>query len=97
MAFLFKSKKNQDRGLASRDGSSGSQGSLQSAGARAAKEEKAAQHRATPTGSLSSFGDDHNHGSPDQQPYGRHRGPSIDQAPTAPSDLPVSFCHGTPC
>ncbi|KAL2757750.1 hypothetical protein ACRALDRAFT_1074662 [Sodiomyces alcalophilus JCM 7366] len=89
MAFLFKSKKNQDRALASRDGSSGSQGSIQSANAsaRLAKEEKAAQHRATPTGSLSSFGDDPNHGSPDH-PYGRQRGPSVDQAPTAPSDLP---------
>ncbi|ROT35326.1 kelch repeat-containing protein [Sodiomyces alkalinus F11] len=87
MAFLFKSKKNQDRALASRDGNSGSQGSIQSASARVAKEEKTAQHRATPTGSLSSFGDDANHGSPDQ-PYGRQRGPSVDQAPSAPSDLP---------
>ncbi|KAF3350234.1 hypothetical protein VD0002_g6087 [Verticillium dahliae] len=87
MAFLFKSKKNQDRALASRDGTSGSQGSIQSASARVAKDEKAAAQRSTPTGSMNSFGEEGSVGSPDQA-LGRQRGPSVDQAPSAPSDLP---------
>ncbi|EEY15640.1 kelch repeat-containing protein [Verticillium alfalfae VaMs.102] len=87
MAFLFKSKKNQDRALASRDGTSGSQGSIQSASARVAKDEKAVAQRSTPTGSMNSFGEEGSVGSPEQA-HGRQRGPSVDQAPSAPSDLP---------
>jgi hypothetical protein len=89
MAFLFKSKKHQERSLASRDGT-GSQGSVQSQTARIAKEEKVAAQRSTPTGSLNSFGED-SVGSPEQTYGGRQRGPSVDQAPSAPpqSDLPV--------
>ncbi|KAH7358225.1 kelch repeat-containing protein [Plectosphaerella cucumerina] len=89
MAFLFKSKKHQERSLASRDGT-GSQGSVQSQTARIAKEEKVAAQRSTPTGSLNSFGED-SVGSPEQTYGGRQRGPSVDQAPSAPpqSDLPL--------
>jgi hypothetical protein len=91
MAFLFKSKKSQDRALASRDG--GSQGSIQSGSARAVRDEKAAMQRATPTGSLNSIDNDGS-GSPDQG-YGR-RGPSVDQGPQQPqSDLAVSFAFLT--
>lgn len=69
MAFLFKSKKHQEKALSdrgARDGSlNGSQGSMQSPDARArvAREEKT--HRATPTGSLNSIDNDLGHGSPD--------------------------------
>ncbi|KEY68688.1 hypothetical protein S7711_00562 [Stachybotrys chartarum IBT 7711] len=88
MAFLFKSKKAQDRSLSSRDGTSGSQGSIQSATARIARDEK---HRATPTGSLHSLENDGSAGSPDQG-LGRRRGGSIDQVPPQTqnqvSDLP---------
>ncbi len=76
MAFLFKSKKHQDRGLASRDGS---QGSGQGMGAAArVRDEKGA--RSTPTGSLHSLDNDGSMGSP-EQPYGRQRGQSLDQQP----------------
>ncbi|KAI3545390.1 kelch domain-containing protein [Colletotrichum filicis] len=93
MAFLFKSKKNQDRALASRDGNSGgSQGSIQSQRERIAREEKNGTQRSTPTGSLNSIDRDGSAGagSPDQG-YTRQRGPSVDQIPTqAPSnDLPL--------
>ncbi|GKT62457.1 putative cell polarity protein [Colletotrichum tofieldiae] len=94
MAFLFKSKKNQDRALASRDGNSGggSQGSIQSQRERIAREEKSGTQRSTPTGSLNSIDRDGSAGagSPDQG-YGRQRGPSVDQAPSQPpsSDLPL--------
>ncbi|GKT42458.1 tip elongation aberrant protein Tea4 [Colletotrichum spaethianum] len=93
MAFLFKSKKNQDRALASRDGNSGggSQGSIQSQRERIAREEKSGTQRSTPTGSLNSIDRDGSAGagSPDQG-YGRQRGPSVDQTPSQPpsSDLP---------
>jgi hypothetical protein len=87
MAFLFKSKKQQqERGLASREGVPGSSGSLQG---RAARDEKAAIQRATPTGSLNSLQDDGSAGSPDTG-FGR-RAPSVDQIqPQQQSDLPVS-------
>ena len=94
MAFLFKSKKSQDRALASRDGNSGSQGSIQSASARVARDEKGMGHsRSTPTGSLNSIENDGSLGSPDQGPgpalgHGR-RGGSVDQTQQQ-SDLPVS-------
>ncbi|KHN98810.1 Kelch-type beta propeller [Metarhizium album ARSEF 1941] len=84
MAFLFKSKKNQDRALSSRDGNSGSQGSIQSAGSRLTRDEKnAIAQRATPTGSLSSV-DENGVGSPEQV----RRGGSLEQAQPS-SDLPL--------
>lgn len=100
MAFLFKSKKNQDRALASRDGNSGSQASNHSATARAPRDEKAPVNtRSTPTGSLTSLEQpqprDATPTSPDR-PQPPRRGPSIDQAQAQPqpgpptSDLPVS-------
>ncbi|KAK3372026.1 hypothetical protein B0H63DRAFT_453400 [Podospora didyma] len=76
MAFLFKSKKNQDRALASRDGPPGSGSSVQSAASRV-REEKGS--RSTPTGSLNSLDNDGSMGSPDGQGYGRQRGQSIEQ------------------
>ncbi|KAI9163339.1 Tip elongation aberrant protein [Paramyrothecium foliicola] len=94
MSFLFKSKKGQDRQLASRDGTSGSQGSIQSASSRVAKEEKAQlQHRATPTGSMHSIDNEGSMGSPDHGPgpalgHGR-RGGSVDQTTQPSSDLPL--------
>lgn len=92
MAFLFKSKKHQDRTTTSRDGSSGSQGSIQNAPGRAvARDDKnTALQRATPTGSLHSIDNDTNTSSPDQgqvQGHGRRTG-SVDTS--QPSDLPVS-------
>lgn len=70
MAFLFKSKKHQEKALSggrdAREGSlNGSQGSMQSPDARArvAREEKT--HRSTPTGSLNSIDNDAVNASPD--------------------------------
>lgn len=92
MAFLFKSKKNQDRALTSRDGPPSSGSSMQSAAARV-REEKGS--RSTPTGSLNSIDNEGSMGSPDQA-YGRQRGQSLEQsqqtqgpAQQQPSDLPV--------
>lgn len=86
MAFLFKSKKHQERALGGRDGHSGSQSSIQSNSARNA-DKNALQHRATPTGSLNSLENESTTGSPDQPPS--RRGGSVDQASQS-SDLPVS-------
>jgi len=81
MAFLFKSKKNQDRALTSRDGPPSSGGSsIQSAAARV-REEKGS--RATPTGSLNSLDIEGSMGSPDQN-YSRQRGQSLEQAQQGP-------------
>ena len=87
MAFLFKSKKGQDRALASRDGHSGSQSSIQSGGVRAGSLDKnPSQARATPTGSMTSTENDGtNGGSPEQ---GHQRGTSTDQSQPQ-SDLQV--------
>ncbi|TWU77062.1 Negative regulator of mitotic exit [Metarhizium rileyi] len=83
MAFLFKSKKSQDRTLSSRDGNSGSQGSIQSASSRVVRDEKnVSAQRATPTGSLNSV-DEVATGSPDQV----RRGGSLEQMQS--SDLPL--------
>lgn len=97
MAFLFKSKKNQDRALSSRDGPPSSQSSLQGAPARVARDEKSSHQRSTPTGSVNSI-DEGSLGSPDQGPgYGRPRGQSTDQMSEKAamqqqtSDLPVSL------
>lgn len=89
MAFLFKSKKNQDRALASRDGNSGSQSSIQSASARGTRDEK--NHRATPTGSLNSNDNEGSVGSPEHGPGHVRRGGSLDQIQpqSQQSDLPV--------
>ncbi|KAH6605626.1 cell polarity protein (Tea1) [Trichoderma cornu-damae] len=88
MAFLFKSKKHQDRTVTSRDGSSGSQGSIQNSTARAvARDDKStALQRATPTGSLHSVDNDTNASSPDQGSGHGRRGGSVDTPQT--SDLP---------
>lgn len=95
MAFLFKSKKNQDRALASRDGPPSVGSSMQSAAARV-REEKGS--RSTPTGSLNSIDNEGGMGSPDQN-YARQRGQSLEtqqpgppaqQLSQQPSDLPVS-------
>ncbi|EFY97062.1 Kelch repeat protein [Metarhizium robertsii] len=84
MAFLFKSKKSQDRALSSRDGNSGSQGSIQSTSSRLARDEKnAAAQRATPTGSLNSV-DENGTSSPEQL----RRGGSLEQTQPS-SDLPL--------
>ncbi|KAK4192467.1 putative Tip elongation aberrant protein 1 [Podospora australis] len=96
MAFLFKSKKNHDRGLGSRDGSQGSQSGMGGAAARV-RDEKGS--RSTPTGSLNSLDIDGSAGSPDQQAYSRQRGQSLEQqaqhqqtpppSQQPPSDLPL--------
>ncbi|CAK7231952.1 Negative regulator of mitotic exit [Sporothrix bragantina] len=78
MAFLFKSKKNQDREkdrvLSSRDGPppTGSQQSsiTSTTASRLARDEKSFQQRSTPTGSLNSLENDGTT-SPDQSSYGR--------------------------
>lgn len=84
MSFLFKSKRTQDRTLASRDGNTGSQSSLQGAAAKGAAPGAA---RATPTGSLNSLDNDGVPASPERT--NARRGGSLDQ--TQSSDLPVSF------
>ncbi|TPX07750.1 uncharacterized protein E0L32_010542 [Thyridium curvatum] len=99
MAFLFKSKKHQDRGLSSRDGpppSGSPQTPVGGASARIARDEKGAGARSTPTGSVNSLDNDGSGASPDQ-PYAR-RAPSLEQGPGQPqppsSDL--QFRNGTP-
>ncbi|KAF2969005.1 hypothetical protein GQX73_g4572 [Xylaria multiplex] len=85
MAFLFKSKKNQDRNISSRDGPPGG---IQSPAARVARDEKHA--RATPTGSLHSL--DEAGGSPDAEKYAGRRAAQQEQSqqmqPQQQSDLP---------
>ena len=75
MAFLFKSKKNQDRALSSRDGNAPPPTAMAGANARMQQNEK---HRATPTGSLNSIENDVV--SPDRQVTSAHgrRGGSVD-------------------
>lgn len=96
MAFLFKSKKHQDRALGSRDGT----GSAMGGAPGRVRDEKGT--RSTPTGSLNSLDIDGSVGSPEQN-YGRTRGQSLEQQsqPAAmlqqsqqqqpSSDLPVSL------
>lgn len=93
MAFLFKSKKHQDRALTGgREGMNGSQGSMNSPDARArvARDEKGgAMHRSTPTGSLNSIDNDGSNASPDQFSHGPlRRAPTGDPPSTASSDMP---------
>ncbi|KAL8290881.1 hypothetical protein RB598_006224 [Gaeumannomyces tritici] len=94
MSFLFKSKKNQDRSLSSRDGPPpSSQNPVQGAAARVARDEKSSLQRSTPTGSINSIDNDGSIGSPDQVGYAARRPPQaappvqagLDQQP---SDLP---------
>lgn len=87
MAFLFKSKKHQERALAGgREGLNGSQGSMQSPDARArvVRDEKTSTHRSTPTGSLNSIDNDGSNPSPDQSftPGTLRRAQTGDPAPT---------------
>ncbi|XDG07746.1 hypothetical protein ABKA04_007361 [Annulohypoxylon sp. FPYF3050] len=86
MAFLFKSKKNQERNVNSRDGPPGSSPQVQGAAGRIAREEKGS--RSTPTGSLNSF--DEGTPSPDAEKYAVRRGqePPQAQQPQQVSDLP---------
>lgn len=92
MAFLFKSKKHQERATAGgRDGSIGSQGSIQSPDARArvVRDEKANVHRATPTGSLNSLDNDGSNASPDQTfaPGSLRRAQTGDPTPQTANDM----------
>lgn len=92
MAFLFKSKKTHERSVGgSRDGTNGSQGSMQSPDSRAriVREEKGATHRATPTGSLTSLENDGSNASPDQpfNPGPLRRAPTGDPPPQGPNDM----------
>jgi len=96
MAFLFKSKKNQDRGLSSREGPPpGAQSGLQGAPARIVREEKSSvQQRSTPTASLNSVDNDGSTGSPDPSNYGR-RQPSSEQGsgqPNADAQVFLAYC-----
>lgn len=91
MAFLFKSKKSQDRAFASRDGNTASQNASPGPGTRLPRDEKSAlQQRSTPTGSLTSLDKDGSDASPGRG-HGR-RGGSADT--TQQSDLPVSGLAG---
>ncbi|KAI2466774.1 hypothetical protein F4781DRAFT_339400 [Annulohypoxylon bovei var. microspora] len=87
MAFLFKSKKNQERNVNSRDGPPGSSPQVQGAAGRIAREEKTS--RSTPTGSLNSF--DEGTPSPDTaEKYAVRRAQDTSLAQQLPqvSDLP---------
>lgn len=91
MAFLFKSKKHQERALAGgRDGPNSSQGSVQSPDARSrvVREEKGPTHRSTPTGSLNSIDNDASNASPDQgfNPGPPRRAQTGDPPAQAPPD-----------
>ncbi|KAI1125619.1 hypothetical protein F5Y10DRAFT_267937 [Nemania abortiva] len=74
MAFLFKSKKNADRNISSRDGPPGG---IQSPAGRIARDDR--QHaRNTPTGSLHSL-DESGGGSPDAEKYAVRRAAQQEQ------------------
>ncbi|KAI1436396.1 hypothetical protein GGR50DRAFT_231951 [Xylaria sp. CBS 124048] len=73
MAFLFKSKKNQDRHISSREGPP--PGGIQSPAGRVPRDEKHA--RGTPTGSLHSL--DEGGGSPDVEKYAARRAAQQEQ------------------
>ncbi|KAI5867587.1 hypothetical protein GGS23DRAFT_184620 [Durotheca rogersii] len=92
MAFLFKSKKNQDRNVQTRDGPPGPPAQIQGAAGRIAREEK--NHRSTPTGSVNSL--DEGSPSPDAEKYATRRAqdPSQQSQPQQTSDLP--FRNGPP-
>ncbi|KAK7701884.1 Negative regulator of mitotic exit [Diaporthe eres] len=99
MAFLFKSKKHQDRALAGgRDGPNSSQGSVQSPDARSrvVREEKGPTHRSTPTGSLNSIDNDASNASPDQgfNPGPPRRAQTGDPPAQAPPDTQQQYRNG---
>ncbi|KAI1077010.1 hypothetical protein F5B20DRAFT_302405 [Whalleya microplaca] len=92
MAFLFKSKKHQDRNIQTRDVPPGSGPPVQGAAGRIAREEK--NSRSTPTGSINSL--DEGSPSPDTEKHAARRGQDplqqTQQAqpqPTPTSDLPL--------
>ncbi|KAL7621115.1 Negative regulator of mitotic exit [Parahypoxylon ruwenzoriense] len=86
MAFLFKSKKNQDRNLQSREGPPGPASQIQGAAGRIAREEK--NSRSTPTGSLNSL--EESSPSPDTEKYAARRAQDPSQPPQQQtSDLPL--------
>lgn len=92
MAFLFKSKKNQEKGAATKgekDNSiSGSQGSLQGANGRGSKDEKDGSQTPTPTSSVNNSINSFHGNAPSPDLKGsRRRGESLEK-----SDLPVSLC-----
>ncbi|KAI1824382.1 hypothetical protein F4861DRAFT_506640 [Xylaria intraflava] len=94
MAFLFKSKKNQDRNISSRDGPPGG---VQSPVGRMARDEK--HSRGTPTGSLHSL--DESGGSPDVEKYAARRAAQQEQSQQTQSqqqtsDLPLRNAHTQP-
>jgi hypothetical protein len=76
MAFLFKNKKDKDRNLSSRDGSS-----QNSPASRLARDDKNSLPRSTPTGSVNSLDNDIGRDSPDQI-YGPRRAQNQDQPPS---------------
>ncbi|KAJ2901845.1 hypothetical protein MKZ38_001324 [Zalerion maritima] len=86
MAFLFKSKKNQERVLASRDGPP----VQQTPASRLVREEKQPPQRSTPTGSVTSIDNENGTPSPDQ--YARRGVPQPETQPSIgpqqQSDLP---------
>ncbi|KAI1408582.1 hypothetical protein F5Y13DRAFT_204742 [Hypoxylon sp. FL1857] len=86
MAFLFKSKKNQDRNLQSREGPPGGSPQMQSAAGRIAREEK--HSRSTPTGSVNSF--EESTPSPDAEKYAARRGQEPSQQMQQPQQQQVS-------
>lgn len=93
MAFLFKSKKHQDRAVAGgREGANGSQGSMNSPDARArvARDEKGgAMHRSTPTGSVNSIDNEGSNASPDQFSHAPLRRAQTGDPPSSgSSDIP---------
>lgn len=99
MAFLFKSKKHQDRALAGgREGMNGSQGSMNSPDARArvVRDEKG-MHRSTPTGSVNSIDNEGSNASPDQFSHGPLRRAQTGDPPssTASSDMPPQVSQHT--
>jgi len=99
MAFLFKSKKNQDRGLSSREGPPPSgPGSLGGGAVRVARDEKSSLQRSTPPGSLNSIDNDGSAGSPDQALGFARRATGLgEQGPSQPAaDAQVSRAHQEP-
>ncbi|KAI0476187.1 hypothetical protein GGR56DRAFT_458997 [Xylariaceae sp. FL0804] len=93
MAFLFKSKKNQDRNAPSRDGTPGSGNSIPHSAGRIARDEKHGA-RSTPTGSLNSF--EEASPGPDAEKYTQRRAAQQDQSQLSQqqsqqqvSDLPL--------
>ncbi|KAI1494588.1 hypothetical protein F5X96DRAFT_665681 [Biscogniauxia mediterranea] len=101
MAFLFKSKKNQERGPQSRDGPPAPANPVQGPAARVVREERSAGARSTPTGSLNSL--DEGSPSQDMDKYAARRGPpeqvqssQPQQQPSQPQSSDLPFRNGPP-